>query len=170
MWERQGLLPPQRSYPPSVCSRHQCYSHVSQGSLPAHPVLSPCTEHVETMPFAPRSAEETTCVHRCMQEYNMELPMLSPKTFPHAGERVTQRLTVGDEQQVLGNCFATNLLFLLKRRPETLWGKLNFPELEEFIWWGKRSGYLPQVSMCYTAFEWDVLRTAREEPHVRWRL
>lgn len=55
-----------------------------------------------------------------MQEYNMELPMLSPKTFPRAGEGVTQRLTVGEEQQVSANCFATNLLFLLKRRPETL--------------------------------------------------
>lgn len=52
------------------------------------------------------------------QEYNSELPMLSPKTFPHAGESVTWRLTVGVEQQVLAKCFATGLL--LKIRPETL--------------------------------------------------
>lgn len=53
--------------------------------------------------------------------------MLSPKTFPCAGERVTQRLTV-EEQQVLAKCFATGLSLLLKIRPETLRGKLNFPQ------------------------------------------
>lgn len=45
-------------------------------------------------------------MHPCMQEYNMELTVLFPKTLLHAGEQVTLGLTAGEELQV----FATGLL------------------------------------------------------------
>lgn len=65
-------------------------------------------------------------MHKCMQESSMELPMLSPKTSPRAGERMTKRLTIGEEQMILAKCFATDLL--LKIRPVTFYRKLNSPK------------------------------------------
>lgn len=49
------------------------------------------------MAFATRSVKESMCVHKCMQESNVELPMHPPKIFPHAGKKMTKRLTVAEE-------------------------------------------------------------------------
>lgn len=62
------------------------------------------------MLFSLRSALETMCTHPCMQEYNMELKVLFPKTLPHAGEQVTLGLTAGEELKV----FATGLLLQIR--------------------------------------------------------
>lgn len=90
-------------------------------------------------------------MHKCMQESNRELPMLSPKTFPHAGKKMTKRLTVGEEHgKVLGSWPAiNNKTSHIAQEIEFLQTLKNSSDVER----DQVIALMCAVSVCNTAFE-----------------
>lgn len=156
VWGRQQLLLPQRSCPPSVCSHYYCYSLVSQESFCGNPVLSPCKEKMEIMPFAPRNM----CTSACRSpSWGYQCSLLQPSHMLGRG---------WPRDWLLERSSATGLL--LKIRPATLYGKLNSLKFWRIylVWEGIRSS--PSSKYVQHSVWVRCTETAKDASHFKQRL
>lgn len=99
------------------------------------------------------------CVHKCMQESNVELPVLPPKIFPHAGKKMTKRLTVAEENSKVLSSWPA-----IENKTSHIVQEIEFHQIlknSSDVGRDQVIALMCALSVCNTAFEWDVLRQLR---------